>query len=247
MEKIKAVVIDDELSNRQLIVQLISDMDERISVIGEANSVDTGYKLISATKPDVVFLDIKMGDGTGFTLLSLFEEINFEVVFITGFDNYAINAFEFSALDYVLKPVDPHKFLKTLAKVVKAVFEKDLTRRNLKKALEFYNPESLLISRIPIHFGTKVHIVAIDDLLHVRSEDNCTVFKTSEEKFISSKQLVDFEFILDKHPRMIKVNRGIYVNINFIKSYSKGNPCFIDMKDGSTFEVSRRKKTEVLA
>jgi two-component system, LytTR family, response regulator len=117
MNKIRAVVIDDEFFNRGLITLLIGRLSETIEVVGEAESMREGHKLIETIKPDVVFLDIKMPDGSGFDLLEKFPAFSFEVVMITGFDEYETAAIKQSVLDYVLKPIDLDKFKITLDKI----------------------------------------------------------------------------------------------------------------------------------
>ncbi len=187
-----------------------------------------------------------MPDGTGFSLLNMFDNINFEVVFISGFDSYALQAFEFNALDYILKPIDPNKLSKTLKKIQTQMEKTGLRIEELKIALQSYDIRNLKIAKIPVHRGKNVVLVDIADLLYVKADEGCTIFKSmSNDKIKSSKQLSDFEFILAHHAFMIKVNKNIYVNISGISSYSKGINCFLTLKDGSCIEISRRKKGEV--
>ncbi len=117
MNKIRTVVVDDEYFNRGLITMLIGNMSERFEIVGEAENLRDGYKMVERLNPDVVFLDIKMPDGSGFELLRMFDRLSFEVVFVTGFDDFTLKAFEFNALDYILKPIDLDKFKQTLDKI----------------------------------------------------------------------------------------------------------------------------------
>jgi two-component system, LytTR family, response regulator len=247
MNKIKAVVIDDETSNRDLITKLISKLNPNIEVIGEAKNIKMGYELINDTKPELVFLDIRMPGGTGFDLLAMFEEITFEVVFISGFDSYALKAFEYNALDYVLKPINPIKFAKTLTKVQLKIESRSLKPEELKNVLKAYDLKELIISKISIHHGNQVVLLNIEEILYIKSEEKCVIFKMNTgEKYTSSKELVDFEFILENHLYMLRVNKSNYINVNYVSSYSKGTDCYITMRDQSIVEIPRRKKTEIL-
>jgi two-component system LytT family response regulator len=125
MNKIKAVIIDDEHFNRGLIRMLITKLNASYAVMGEAENIKEGFDLILKEKPNVVFLDIKMQDGSGFDLLGLFNEIEFEIVFVTGFDEYTLKAFEMNAMDYVLKPIDLDKFRETLDRVEARISHKN--------------------------------------------------------------------------------------------------------------------------
>lgn len=247
MEKIKAIVVDDEDFNRSLIIDLIQELNPDFEIMGQAHNVKTAYDVIRRNTPQVVFLDIRMPDGSGFELLNMFEEINFEVVFISGFDQYALKAFEFNALDYILKPIEPEKFSRNLSKVQSKIEKNDFSARLLKPIVESYDAKQMIISKIPVHVGTRVILLDIADIIYVKSDNGCTVFKMATFKqFTSSKQLSDFEFLLENYPFLVRINKSTYVNLNFIESYSKGIDRLITLKDGAEFEISRRKKTEIL-
>ena len=248
MKKIKAVVIDDEASNRGLVIKLISELNPNFEILGEADGVKSGIELINRVQPEIIFLDIKMPDGSGFSLLEYFDELSFGVVFITGFDSYALKAFEFNALDYIIKPIDPEKFVRTLGKIQGIIEKRGLRTEDLKSILQTYDSKQLIITRIPIHAKNRVVFLNTEEIIYVMAEDGCTVFKTTaNEKHYSSKQLSDFEFILEGLPQLARVNRSSFVNLNYVKGYTKGAPCFLLLKDDSTIEISRRKKSEILA
>ena len=242
MNKIKAIIVDDEFFNRGLINMLITKLNPNFVVSGEAESVNEGYKLISEIGPDVVFLDIKMPDGSGFDLLKKFTSINFEVVFITGFDKYALQAFEHNALDYVLKPVDLDKFKQTLERVER--------RLNKSRAHEVEDELSLiprLTTKIPIHFNDKVVLLPVNEIQHILSKDGSTqFFKNQNEKYSSTKPLSDFGSILEGFKNFVRINKVTYINLNFVASYSKGMECFITMRDGTVMEISTRIKAEMI-
>ncbi|MDI1356501.1 MAG: response regulator transcription factor [bacterium] len=247
MMKIRALVIDDEVSNRGLITKYIKELNSNIEVVGEADNVRTGVDRIKELKPDLIFLDIKMPDGSGFALLDQFDEINFEIVFISGFDSYALKAFEFNALDYVLKPIDSVKFARTLLKVQSTIEKKLGPAHELRALYQSYDVTQLIITKIPVHIHNQVVLLAAEELIYLQAQDGCTLFKTIfNEKYLSSKQLSDFEFILENLPQLIRVSKGTYVNLNHVSSYSKGATCFLTMKDQTVIEISRRKKSDIL-
>lgn len=248
MKTINAIVIDDESSNRDVISKMVTGANEHYRIIGEAENVDEGYKLIKALNPDLIFLDIKMPGENGFDLLRKFDNPAFEVVFITGFDEYALKAFEFNAIDYILKPIDPSKLKITLAKVQNRIFNKKVSSHNLKDLILQFNNDTIT-AKIPIHFKAKVLLLNIREIISIHSEKGYTVFTINSElsKMISSKQLNEYEFIISNFPNFIRLNKGVYINTHYMKNYTKGPTCEITMNNGSTFEVSRRKKTEILA
>lgn len=248
MKKIRAVVIDDEFYNRGLISKLVVKSHTGFEIIGIAEDMEEGFELINSVKPDLVFLDIKMPGGSGFDLLRKFETPFFEVVFVTGFDEYAIQAFEFNALDYILKPIDTAKLEKTLNKVFHRIYNQLSITDNLKEITKLYHVNSSELSKIPIHVKDKVVLLTINDIISIQSENGYTVFTDiHSNKYLSSKSLYDFEFIFDAIPHFVRLHKGIYVNSNYVKHYTKGQICIITLTDNSTFEVSRRKKTEILA
>lgn len=247
MKTIRAVVIDDEFYNRDLITKLVIKTNQDFEIVGDAENIDDGFELINLVKPDLIFLDIKMTGGSGFDLLRKFDSPNFEVVFVTGFDEYAMRAFEFNALDYVLKPIDSSKLKNTLNKVQNRIYSKQALSSNLQHVLRAYNNHNA-ISKIPVHSNDKVFLLEVNDILSIQSTDGYTLITTftQQNKFISSKKLVDYEFIMDENKNFIRLNKSIYININAIKSYTKGQICVVTLINDEVFEVSRRKKTEIL-
>jgi two-component system LytT family response regulator len=247
MSKIKSIVIDDEDGVRKLVIGLVNELNPAFDVVGNAGDIKSGFELIQKAAPHVVFLDIRMPGGGGFELLRMFDKINFEVVFISGFDSYALKAFEFNALDYVLKPIDPLRFAKTLEKVQMNIEKKSLHNMDINTMLQSYDETRKVIAKIPVHAHNKVWLVPIDDILFLKWEDGYTIIKVkSGEKYTTSKQLGDMEFILEQHPSLTRISKSAYINLNHIKSYSKGVTCSITMSDDSEFEVPRRKKGEIL-
>lgn len=247
MNKISSVVIDDEYLNRKLITLMVTSLHPDFVIAGEAENIREGYELINRIKPDVVFLDIKMPDGSGFDLLKSFSKIDFELVFITGFDEYALLAFEFNALDYVLKPIDTDKFKLTLEKVQNRLLKPRSESTDLEKIISSYDGDKSIITKIPVHHNNEVVLRSVKDILYIQAESGNSLFITqSGEHYLSSKQLSDFDFILKNFPGFVKIRKDITININYIHSYSKGFTCNITMNNGLKIEIPRRKKTKIL-
>lgn len=249
MSKIRTVIIDDETMNRDLISALVQRLNPDFEILGGAENIEKGFELIKEIEPDLVFLDIKMPGGTGFDLLKNIGNPKFEVVFITAFDEYAVKAFEFNALDYLLKPIDYERLELTLEKVQDRVQNKQKTQIDVLKALSNgYGNGSFIISKIPIHYKDQVILIDVNEIVSIQSEDGYTVFSMANfEKYISSKQLSSFEFMIAPYKNFLRINKGVFINIKFVKSYSKGQLCVVFLCNDTSFEVSRRKKSEILA
>lgn len=246
-KKIRSVIIDDESSNRQLIRSMLTELTEDIEVLGEAENVASAYCLIDELRPDLIFLDIRMPDGTGFDLLGKFENMDFEVVFVSAFDNYALKAFEFSALDYVLKPIDSEKLQKTVHTVMKRLGVSSEHGRGVAEAMQLYEQNSMIISRVPVHAGNKVLLASLAEVMYIKAQDSYTHFVMKDGTIhVVARKFAEFDFILERHPNFIKIVKGLVVNINYIVSYTKDDPAEIFMTDGSSFEIARRRKKEIL-
>lgn len=246
MKEIKAIVVDDEILNRDLISKLIINLDSNFKIVGTAENIDSAFELIDKFNPDVVFLDVKMPDGNGFDLLKRFDVFNFEVVFVTGFDEYAVEAFNFNALDYILKPIDTDKLEISLRRVVQRLNSK--TKFDFNDIIDLYNTDYSKINKIPVHHNEKVVLLDLVNILYISTYNGYTKFKMiNSEEYLSSKQFNAYDFIIDNSQFLCKINKSICININYIKSYTKGSACEITLLDNSIFDVSRRKKTEILS
>ena len=247
MDKIKAIVIDDEFFNRGLITMLILRLNSNFIVSGEAESVNEGYKLITETQPDVVFLDIKMPDGSGFDLLKRFVTINFSIVFITGFDQYTMEAFEHNALDYVLKPVDLDKFRQTLEHVQTRVQKNRSSAVQLKSAGQSFAANTADLYKIPIQQKDAVILVSLNEIQYVLAKEKITLFsKNKDEIFTSSTPLSDFEITLSHVRNFVKLNEATYINLDFVMSYTEEGGLRLTMSDGAVMDVLPARKSELL-
>lgn len=238
---LNAVIIDDIAEARETLKQDLSDYCPDVHVIGEADGVVTGAKEIRSASPDLVFLDIQMNDGTGFDLLEVLGDHSFKVIFTTASDSYAIKAFRFSAVDYLLKPVDPDE----LVTAVKKVIDSDDQKENLDLLADNMSGRKQL-KKLALHTQEKIHIANIDEIVRCESNVNYTMFHFADGgRLLVTKTLKEFDEMLHDSG-FIRTHQSHLINANFVKEFVKSDGGYIVMTDGSDVPVSTRKRSEVL-
>ena len=244
-EKIKVFLVDDEKDSREVMANLLRNYVSEIAIVGEAANVESAYKGILEKQPDLVFLDIQMPKSNGFSLLKKFEVIPFEVIFVTSFDQYAINAIKFSALDYLLKPVEVSDLKEAVAKALAVIGKKQNSSLQIINLL--HDLQENVARRIAVHSGDKVRFLHQSDIECIEADGRyCRIFLNNSETFVTAKYLKEFESYFGEKSLFVRISKTYLINISQIKSYSKGEPCIIEMATGKLFETSRRKKQEVL-
>jgi len=239
MKTKKAIVIDDESRTQELIAKMIRSFNLNIEVIAEGNSVRSGIKAIQTFKPDIVFLDIQMPDGTGFDLLDALPTKNFEVVFVTAYEEYAIKAIKFSALDYILKPVDPEELRAATENAIVALNNK--RDSSLFDALQ-YNTSEHKKKRLVLKTLESVHVVNLEEIIRCESDRNYTSFYlTDGKRILVSKTLKEFEFLL-KDYNFLRVQQSHLINLDFVERYDKTEGGSVIMKDGTPIPLSVAKR-----
>ena len=242
---ITALLVDDELHNIHLLQSFLKEHCTQIHVIDAASSADEAYMKINLLKPQLVFLDVVMPLKSGFDLLRMYKTYDFEVIFVSAFNEFAIHAFEFNAIDYLLKPIDYTLLIKAVDRAEKRFF-KSISYSNLLLFMKTIDEMDDAVKKISIHKNDKVHLINIDDIAYIEANtEYCSISLLNKEKYTSSKRLALFENLLKPNSKFIRINKSIILNIECIKSYTKGEPCVIEMKSGRCFEVSRRKKSEI--
>ena len=242
---INALIIDDVDKARAALAADLADYCPEINLLGEANGVASGIEAINQHKPDVVFLDIKMDDGTGFDLLSKIGDVNFKVIFTTALDEYAIKAFKFSAVDYLLKPIDPDELVQAVKKLEETSGKQepdpaiDLLLENFRKI------QHQGVKKIALNTQDKVHVVGIDEIIRCESHSNYTLFYLKENKqILVTKTLKEFDQLFSDY-NFIRVHHSHLINLNFLQEFVKTDGGYAIMTDGNQVPVSTRKK-EVL-
>lgn len=242
---LRAVVIDDIETIRKRHLTIIKASCPTISIIGQADSVESGIKLITQLSPDIVFLDVEMPDGTGFDLLQKLKPFAFKVIFITGYEDFAIRAFRFSAIDYLLKPLDANHLVEAVKKAEdsmgKEVF--DIKLNNLFSNLE--RPKNL--QKLILKTSDKIYSVNIQDVVNCESDKNYTTFNfINAPKLIVSTNLKEYEAMLSPH-NFFRTHQSHLINMAYFDHFIKtdgGNT--IVMKNKTTIPLSVRKKEEFL-
>lgn len=239
---IRAVIIDDEDASRLTLNGLLARYVPDVKVIAEGVDVESGLAVIKQHTPDLVFLDIQMPDGSGFRLLEMLGDIDFNVIFTTAFDQYAIKAIKFSALDYLLKPVVPEDLVKAVEKHRERISNPDLGK-NFKALMENLTPEP---KKIVLHTFEGMHVVDTSDIIRCQSDDCYTnFFLQGGKRIIVSKTLKEIEEQLSGKD-FIRPHKSHLINIEYIRTVVRNDGGYIIMKDGSEIPISRRKKESVM-
>ena len=239
---ITAVIIDDIKSARENIKLDLESYCPDVEVIGEADGVVSGAKLIKEKHPDVVFLDIQMQDGTGFDLLEIIENVNLKVIFTTASDEYAIRAFRMSAIDYLLKPIDPDELMEAVGKIKKSAMLSKDHFEILHQGIQNHKT----ITRLALNSLEKIHIIEIADIVRCESSVNYTTFFMADKtKLVVAKTLKEYDELLAPLG-FLRVHQTHLVNSKLVKEFIKTDGGYLMMKDGSSVPVSSRKKQAVV-
>lgn len=236
---ITAVIIDDEGHVRETIIHMLSAYCPNVKVVGQAFSVESGFKLIKVQKPDVVFLDVKMHDGTGYDLLKMFSKVDFQFIIITAYEEYAIQAFKVNALDYILKPVDPSDLINAISKASKVLNKEETTTAETDKSQKYED------QKIVLKTFDNVFVIDIEDIIRCESENNYTIFYISNGSTIKvSKTLKEYEETLLPYS-FIRCHQTHLVNPKQVSKYIKHPNPILVMTNGDNIPVSFRKKDSI--
>jgi len=242
---LKAIIVEDELRSRETLSGMLKLYCKNVNVIAEADGVRAGLNVIKENKPDVLFLDIQMPDGSGFKLLESLDNIDFDIIFTTAYDQFAIKAIKFSAIDYLLKPIFPDDLVAAVKKA-----EEKQEARNTKKSVEILlenirRPESET-PKIVLSTSERINVVKVKDIVRCESDNYYTFFYfTDGKRLLVSKTLKENEELLSDY-NFIRPHKSHLINVLYIKSYNKQDGGSILMTDGSQVPVSRRKKEKII-
>lgn len=242
-ENINALIVDDEFQSRKLVAKMLSRFFPEINSITEASSVDEAKKSIHIYQPQLIFLDIQMQGENGFDLLDKITDFNFEIIFITAHNQYAVKAFRYNALDYLMKPVDADEFRAAVVKAIKRINQdtKNPEEQIVSLKQQLQNPQKIP-ERIIIPTAEGYLIIPVQDISYCHANSNYTIFHLKHKtKVISSYTLGHYEDLLSEH-NFFRIHRSYMINLAFIKMYRKADGGTVIMNDGQEIEVSRRNK-----
>ena len=243
---IRTVLIDDEKDSISILRRLLDAYCPEIAILGTADGVDTGVELIRSTLPDLVFLDIEMTRGNAFDLLNLLKPVNFQVIFVTAFDDYAIKAFKYSAVDYLLKPIDIEDLRGAVSKATQFI-----------NGISIHTQMNVLLDNIgsfrqgqqkmAIPTLTGLLFVALAEIIRLEAKGAYTlIYLHKGEPVMATRNIKEYEELL---PATIffRIHNSHIINIQRIQKYLKGRGGCVIMEDGSSIEVASRRKEEFLA
>ena len=235
---LRIVIIDDEVNVRAVIRKLLNLISTNYELVGEAPSITEGKDVIVKTKPDIVLLDIELEDGTGFTLLNQLPKIDFKLIFITAYNQYAIKAFKFNALDYLLKPIEPNDLEEALAKAELAICSENELKELLQNLEQNKNAKA---KKIVIKTVNKTYFIEVDKILYCKSEGSYTSVVTEKEVTLASKNLKHFQDLLSEYD-FIRTHQSYLVNKKYITAIKNDT---IILNNTLSIPVSLRRKTEI--
>jgi two-component system, LytTR family, response regulator len=242
---IKTVLIDDEIDGIKVLQRLLETYCPDIIIVGKADGVDTGLKLIQQTGPDLVFLDIEMTHGNAFDLLNQLKSIDFQLIFVTAFDSYAVRAFKYGAVDYLVKPVKIDDLIAAVERVRRKMGGNDV-RIQMKELMAGVEAIQLSQQKMAIPTLTGLIFVAVKDILRFEARGSYTAIHLSnKQEILATKYIKEYENVLPA-ALFCRVHKSHIINIHKIKEYQKGKGGYIVMEDGTSIEVASRRREEFL-
>lgn len=237
----KVLIIDDEKPTRTFIRKMLESFDLNLSVYTDGENVASGIEAIEEIQPDIVLLDIQMPDGNGFDVLKNVKFKQFEVIFITAFQEFAVQAIKFSALDYILKPIDAEELQTAITNALQLV---DHKKDGTQFAVLQNNIQPHHKRKIVLKTQESIFVIEIDDIVHCEADKNYTFFYlTDGKKILVSKTLKDYDTMLTGFS-FFRVHQSHLINLNYVERYDKHDGGSVILKDGSSVPLSPAKKEQ---
>jgi len=242
---IKAIIIDDEVHCIDTLSILLADYCPEVEVMDKCMSAKKGLEAIEKLNPDLVFLDIEMPVMNGFEFLEHFTDIPFSVVFTTSYDQYAIKAIRFSALDYLLKPIDPKELIAAVQKVQEQKLRP--SPEQFRMLIDQVHNKRNKITRVAVPTSEGFELIPAEEIIYCEADDNYTrLFLRTKRKIIACRTLKEVEEQLADFASFIRVHHSYMVNLNEVNKYVRGEGGYLIMSDGTTVNVSRSRKDALM-
>jgi two-component system LytT family response regulator len=242
---IRTVLVDDEKKSIRVLQRMLETCCPDVDIVGSAEGVDTAFDMIRTLNPDLVLLDIEMIEGNAFDLLNKLQPQTFQVIFVTAFDNYAVRAFKYSALDYLLKPVHPDE-LRTAVEKVTRRSQKKVDLNQIKTLLENVGNLHLALQKMAVPTMTGLTFVAISDIIRFEADGHYTAIRLDNgETILSTRNIKEYENLLPD-TYFFRVHHSHLVNIHKIREYQKDRGGALIMNDGFVVEIANRRREDFL-
>lgn len=241
---LRIITIDDEAKIRGMIKEIIHTYCDEGEVVGEADGVESGYKKIYDLQPDLVLLDIKMNDGTGFDLLEKFDKINFRVVFITAFQEYALKAIKFSALDYIMKPINPEELIHVINDTSKLLGEEQ--EKQLQHLRESLLEKDQAQKKVLLKTMESIHLLPLSNIAYCEADSGYTHFYgNGDQRIIVSKPLSEYEELFTEYG-FYRVHKSYLVNLHKVERFDKEDGGTLVMEGELKVPVASRKREQLM-
>ena len=242
---IKAILVDDEVHCLDTLSILLEEYCPQVTIAQRCSSAKEALKAIDQHQPALVFLDIEMPGMNGFEMLEQFKELPFSVVFTTSYDQYAIKAIHFSALDYLLKPIDPRELVAAVKRVQQQ--KQGPFAEQFTMLFQQLQQKEVSFTRLAVPTAEGFELVPVDQILRCEADDNYThLFLKNKSRVIACRTLKEVETQLKSHAFFVRVHHSHIVNLNEVQKYVRGEGGFVVMSDGNTVNVSRSRKEALL-
>ncbi len=241
MRKIKVFVVEDEINAREVLIEMLNLIDKNLELIGFADNVADAVWQINDLNPEILFLDIHIKNGNGFDVLNNLEDFRGKVIFTTAHADYAIKAFQYSALDYILKPISPLQ-LKHVVEKAKTELNKEFAYRQMLLKLSNSDLEVVSNPKIVIKTLKKQYVIPVSEIIRCESEGAYTKFHLKDTEILTSKNLKFYNGILEKY-QFLRTHQSHLVNKKYVKSLDSNG--FLELLNGEMIPVSARKKSEI--
>jgi two-component system LytT family response regulator len=246
MEKIRTIIIDDEIASTESLSIELKMYCPQVDIIMAVNDPIKGLEMIRSHNPDLLLLDIDMPGISGFDLLNSLDEVSFEVIFITAYDQFAIKAFKYSAMDYLLKPISSNDLIRSIEKVQQKIHLKKPVN-TLQEVISNIKLLQNKSSNFAISTAEGIEFIPIDDIQYCEADKNYTYFHLlDKKKILLSKTLKEVESLLIGHD-FVRIHQSYLVNYRYIKKYIRGQGGYVVLNNGDSLPVSRAKKDDFLS